>query len=519
MEAKPTFSADKEQPLIEPDPAQTSDALLGRIVADSVQDKTTSETNHLLDRFLRADLPEALRLWFRGKVPASQDEIGRRLNYAVAQIDRLLNDQLNTVLHHPEFQKLESSWRGLDYLVNCVDAEGDRAIVIRALNTGWRELQRDFDRATEFDRSSLFQKLYTEEFGQPGGRPYGLLIADYDVHPYPTASHPHEDVRLLQSLSHVGAAAFCPVVLNASPAMFGMDSFERMQQRLDHQKTFDQRSYLAWNSFRETEDARFIALAMPHVLMRTPYEDDGTRIDEFQFQEDVRGPDRSKYLWGGAAFAMGEVVIRAFAESGWPANIRGLHRGYEGGGLVTQLPSHHFGTDRQGLAVRSSTDVIVTEELERQLTELGFIPLCHCTGTEHSVFFSNLSVQKPKKYDRRIATINAQISAMLQYMLCVSRFAHYVKVIGRDRTGGFTSPSELERELHQWLAKYVTADAEASPEVKSRHPLREAKVRVQPKPGAPGSLDCVMHLAPHYELDELTASVRIVAELRSAVTK
>ena len=261
------------------------------------------------------------------------------------------------------------------------------------------------------------------------------------------------------------------------------------------------------------EDARFVGVTVPRVLMRTPYEDDGSRVDQFRFHEDVAGPDRSKYLWGGANYAFGGVLIRAFAEAGWLADIRGVKRGVEGGGIVTNLPRHSFGTDRSGLVTKSSTDVIITDELEKPLSDAGFLPLCHCKDTEYSAFYSNQSLQKPAIYDRPAATMNARISAMLQYMLCVSRFAHYVKVLARDKLGAFTEYEDFQRFLQNWIVRYVTNDHEASPEVKARYPLRDAEVRVEPLPGKPGSYHCQMRLLPHYELDELQAAVRVVAEL------
>jgi type VI secretion system ImpC/EvpB family protein len=252
--------------------------------------------------------------------------------------------------------------------------------------------------------------------------------------------------------------------------------------------------------------------------MRRPYLDDGTRVDRFCFQEDVSGPDRSKYLWGGAAFALGEVLMRSFAQAGWLADIRGVKRNEERGGLVTRLPVCDFATDASGVATRFSTDVVITDELEKQLSELGFIPLCHCKDTDYSAFYSNHSIQKPKQYDREVATTNARISAMLQYIFCVSRFAHYIKVLGRDKIGSFATTQELETYLHNWIINYVTADAEASPDVKSRHPLRAAQIKVHPVPGRPGAFGCTMHLAPHYELDELNATVTLKAELTPSRT-
>lgn len=481
----------------------------------------TRDFPNRLQRFLNSTTDRAaLELWFGAATldEADKESLARKLNRAVATIDKLLNQQLNEVIHHPDFQKLEASWRGLEYLTERVAESGDPKIKVRVLNATWRDLERDFERAVEFDQSQVFKKVYEDEFGTPGGEPYGVLIADYAVHPKPVPGHPHDDISVLRSLTRVGAASFCPVLTNADASMFGMDDFSELEHNVDHARTHEQNSFLNWRSLRETEDARFLGVALPKVLMRLPYEDDGTRVDEFCFKEDVSGPDSKKYLWGGAAFAMGEVLIRSFADSGWLADIRGQQRDQERGGMVTRLPSHSFSTDKMGVVPKSTTDVVVTEELERQLSDLGFLPLCHCKDTEHSVFYSSQSIQRPKKYDRSIANVNARISSMLQYMFCVSRFAHYVKVIARDKVGSFQEASEFESYIQRWIVDYVTADSEARVDVKARRPLRDAKVLVQPIPGKPGNYHCTMHLAPHYELDELSASVKLVAELSQAKT-
>jgi type VI secretion system ImpC/EvpB family protein len=503
-----------------PPRARPRQSLLTAIVAgieSSALPTAAPAASNLLDRFLSDPTTDgAILQWLGGAFAGSREELSRRLNQDVAAIDRLLNVQLNAILHAPAFQKLEASWRGLAYLVAQADYEDEPSIKVRVLNVAWRELDRDFERAIEFDQSQTFQKIYSSEFGTPGGEPFGAIIADYEIHPRVSSEHPHDDVRIVGSLAGVAAAAFCPMILNASPAMFGLDDFSRLEHRLDHERTFEGIEYTKWKSLRTQEDARFIGLTMPRVLMRTPYEDNGDRVDGFRFQEDVRGPDRSKYLWGGANYAFGAVLVRAFSQAGWLADIRGARRGVEGGGIATGLPRHSFSTDRRGLVSKSSVDVIITETLEKQLSDLGFIPLCECKDTEYSVFYSNQSLQKATRYDRAAATVNAQMSAMLQYMLCVSRFAHYIKVLARDKLGAFTEYEELEKLLQNWIVQYVTADNEATPAVKARYPLRDAEVRVEPTPGRPGSYQCRMRLNPHYELDELHASVRVVAELTPA---
>lgn len=502
-----------ESEAVETSPSWTLfDAVQPAVAASSTG--ATGGASSFLDRFFAEASPaRALDLWLGDWRGLSRREIAQRLNRDIAFIDRLVNEQLNELLHQPAFQDLEGSWRGLYYLWSKAVGEGDSAIKVKVLSASWRELDRDFERAIEFDQSQLFRKVYENEFGTAGGEPFGLLLGDYEIHPRPAADHPHNDMSVLSSISQIAAAAFCPFVTAASPALFGLDDFSTLEQRLDHAKTFDQLEYVKWRAFRDSEDSRFVGLVLPRVLMRPPYRDDGTRLDEFVFQEDVAGPDQRKYLWGNAAYAFGAVVVRAFAEAGWLADIRGVRRAVDGGGLVTGLATHSFGTDRDGVALKTSTDVVITDQLEKELSELGFIPLCPCHDTPYSAFYSNQSTQKAKRYDRQAATTNAKISAMLQYMLCVSRFAHYVKILGRDKLGAFGEAEELEAMLQNWIVRYVTSDSEASAEVKARFPLREARVEVRERPDKPGAYDCVMQLAPHYELDELQAAVRINTQL------
>ena len=472
-----------------------------------------------LHRFLTAtSIEDGLLIWFDGDVPRTVEELGRTLNCDIAQIDELLNLQINAVIHHPAFQRIEASWRGLRYLVDRLDV--DSAAKVRVLNVSWKEVSRDMERAIEFDQSQLFRKIYSEEFGVAGGEPFSVLIGDYEIRPFPSHDHPHDDISTLRGISQVAAAAFAPFITAPHPSMFGLDDFGTLERSINLNRVFDQTEFLPWRRFREAdEDSRFIGLTLPRVLSRTPYEDLGlnhrgqVRVDSFRFQEDVSGPDRSKYLWGNASYAFAAVLVRSFQESGWLADIRGVRRGIEGGGLVTGLPVHCFQTDRDGVAMKSSTDVVITDMLEKTLGELGFIPLCQCQDTEYSAFYGNCSVQKPKPYDRLAATINARMTSTLQYTLCVSRFAHYLKVIGRDRVGSFAEASETERFLQEWLTKYVTVDDDASPQVKSRFPLREASVSVHEIPGQAGKYECVMHLRPHYELENLSAAVRLRSEL------
>lgn len=473
------------------------------------------QSRDLLDEFLQEPSPQRALLrwltWSGGDRGLCKDEVVRLLGRDIARLDALLSRQVDAILHHPRFQRLESSWRGLHYLTR--QAEGAEGVKIRALSVAWNELARDLERAIEFDQSQLFRKVYGDEFGLAGGEPFGLLLGDYEIHPRPSADHPVDDVSALAAVAQVAAAAFAPFVAGVHPSMFGLDQFSELEQPLNIAKSFDQMEYLKWNAFRQSEDARFVGLAMPRVLVRLPYEDDGTRADGFRFREDVAGPDRGTYLWGNAAYAFAAVVVRAFANTGWLAGIRGVERDVPKGGWVPDLPLHCFSTDKRGVALKCSTDMVITDFQEKVLSEAGFIPLCHCADTECSAFYGNQSVQIPKRYDDLAATMNARISSMLQYMLCVSRFAHYLKVAARDKIGSFAEASECEDYLNQWLQRYVTSDSEASPEVKAEYPLRAASVQVRSHPGKPGSYLCVAHLWPHFELDELTSTLKVTTEL------
>jgi type VI secretion system ImpC/EvpB family protein len=488
--------------------------LLAEVVTATVATATPAVGR--LQRFLDEPDPwKALALWVGTAAlrpgPETTSHLARLLNQDIARLDGLLSRQVNAILHHPQFQKLEASWRGLRYLVN--QLEESENIRIRILNVSWKELVRDVTTAIEFDQSQLFRKVYSEEFGSPGGIPFGVLLGDYEVRHRPGPDHPSNDVEALEAVSHVAAAAFAPFVTSAEPVMFGLDHFTELELPLNLPRTFEQMEYLKWRAFREQEDARFVALALPRVLMRLPYPDDGSRADGFRFREDVSSKDRSDYLWGNAVYAFGAVLVRSFTESGWLANIRGVPPGEIGGGMVTGLPAASFGTDAAGVAFRSCTDAMVTDHQEKELSELGFLPLSHCPDTEIVTFYGSQSVQKPKKYDDPSATANARVSAFLQYMLSVSRFAHYVKVIFRDKIGAFRSADECEDFLNRWITNYVTAADDISLEVKARYPLREARIQVRDHPGKPGSYLCVAHLRPHFQLEEMVTTVRLTTEL------
>jgi type VI secretion system protein ImpD len=473
-----------------------------------------------------------------------------RIQRLIAAIDARIGEQVDAILHHPAFQKLEASWRGLRYLVERAAEAGSENIVIRAFNVSWKELARDAERAAEFDQTALFQLVYEAEYGIAGGQPFSVLIGDYQIRPAPSEESPIDDLEVLASIAQTASAAFAPFIAGAHPSLLGLDEFTQLERLTDLEQRFQSPQYAKWRNLRNNEDMRFVGLTLPRVLIRLPYAGpqvtirrrfcvrcgadapdragpcpgcssplnpaDGfsTRNESmgFRYREEVAG-QRSRYLWANAAFAFGAVLIRAFSQSGWLADIRGTSRDRDEGGIVSGLPIDSFGYDAPDVAPKMSTEVIIHDRLERSLSEVGLIPLCHCYDTPFCAFYSNRSVHRPQTYDTEAATLNARISSMLQYTLCVSRFAHYLKVLSREAIGSAIEPHVLEDRLRDWLHGYVTPDELARPEVKARYPLREASVTVRPKPGRPGEHDCVIKLWPHYQLDDLLLSVRMVTTL------
>lgn len=436
----------------------------------------------------------------RGTLRIAKD-LEATISARIADIDQLLTRQLNETMHAEEFQKLEGSWRGLNYLVT--QSETSTTLKIRVINATKDELRRDLERAAEFDQSALFKKVYEEEYGTFGGAPFGALIGDYEF------TRHSQDLALLEKVSNVAAAAHAPFISAASPELFNLDSFTDLGTPRDLAKGFESVDYAKWRSFRESEDSRYIALALPHVLMRLPYGPDTNPVENFKFKEDVDGTDHKKYLWGNAAYAIGSKLTEAFAKYGWCAAIRGV----EGGGLVQGLPTHTFATDQGEVALKCPTEIAITDRREKELADLGFMPLVHCKGTDYAAFFSGQTAQKPKKYDSDAANANARLSAQLPYIMAVSRFAHYIKAMMRDKIGSYMSRAEAERFLNQWIANYVTPDDTASPATKAQFPLREARIDVSEVPGKPGVYRAAAFLRPHFQLDELSVSLRLVAEL------
>jgi len=423
------------------------------------------------------------------------------INSRIAEIDRLLSAQLNEILHQEEFQKLEASWRGLHHLVT--NSLTSAQLKIRVMNASKKELLKDFERALDFDQSALFKKIYEEEYGTFGGAPYGALIGDFEF-----GNHP-QDLALLEKLSQVAAAAHAPFFSAAASGMFGWDEFHEMNEVRDVSKIFDRTEYAKWRSFRESEDSRYVGLTLPHVLGRVPYGAATKPTETFNFEENVDGTDHKKYLWSNASYALGVRLTEAFAMHGWCVAIRGV----EGGGLVDGLPTHTFETDEGEVAMKCPTEVAITDRREKEFADNGFIPLVHCKGTDYAAFFAVQSANKAKKYDTDAANANARLSTQMQYIMAVSRFAHYLKSMMRDKVGSFMSRTDAERFLNRWIKQYVIASDNVAAEHKAKQPLREARVDVVEVPGKPGCYRAVAFLRPHFQLDELSVSLRLVADL------
>src|SRR5262245_17360932 len=426
----------------------------------------------------------------------------RTINARIAAIDEVLSKQCDAILHHPDFQKLEGSWRGLHKLV--MDTETSETLKIRVLNTSKRDLQKDFAAAAEFTESALWKKVYEYQFGLYGGDPFGALMGDYEFDKGP------QDVALLTSISQVAAASHAPFISAASPKMFGMDSFTQMPDPRDLAKIFDKTNpeNTKWLSFRDSDDTRFVSLVLPHVLLRLPYGNDTEPVEEFHYEEDVSNTHED-YLWGNAAYEFAGRITSAFAKHHWCVAIRGP----EGGGLVEGLPIHVFKSREGDIGAKCPTEVLIPDTREKELSDLGFIGLLHCQNTDYAAFFGGNSVQRPKKYDTKEATANAKLSSQTPYLMATSRIAHYLKSICRDKIGSFMSRSECETFLNRWLAQYVLLQDDATQNAKAQRPLREARVDVIDDKARPGCYKAIAYLRPHFQLDELGISLRLVAEL------
>jgi type VI secretion system protein ImpC len=467
--------------------------------------------------------------------------LGAVISARVAQQDQLVSRQLNYVMHHDDFQALEASWRGLHYLV--MNTETSNRLKIRVLNATFDELYKDLDKAVEFDQSTLFKLIYEEEYGTFGGEPYSLLLGDYEI------GRKARDIIFAERMSNLAAAAHAPFISSAYSKLFDLEDFDDLHKPRDLTKLFESAELIKWRSFRDTEDSRYVTLAMPKVLLRLPYHHENNPVDEIYFDEDVaitlyevdengevfldkaghpvavtsedangamiekakKRVDARKMLWGNAAYVLGRVITRAFEQHGWTAAIRGV----EGGGLVEGLPAYTYESEDGEISLNCPTQVSITDRREKELNDLGFMAICHCKGSDKAAFFGGQTTNKARQYNTDAANKNAQVSSMLPYMLAASRFAHYIKVMMRERIGTFMTRDNVSDYLNVWISQYVLLDDSATQGLKAKYPLREARVDVTDVEGKVGSYRATVFLRPHFQLEELTASVRLVADLPS----
>jgi type VI secretion system protein ImpC len=428
-------------------------------------------------------------------------DVTQRIQYCIADLDDLISEQLNEVMHHEDFQHLEASWRGLNDLV--MNTETGTSLKLRLLNVSKADLSKDLKSAVEFDQSALFKKVYEDEYGTFGGNPYSVLIGDYEFGPGA------EDVLVLTRISNVAASAHAPFIAAAAQSMFFLDSFTDLPAPRDLAKIFESSDFADWRAFRASEDSRYVALTLPRVLQRLPYDPENVPVEGMSFKEDVDGTDHRKYLWGTPAYKLGLRITNAFSLHSWTAAIRGV----EGGGKVEGLPAHSFSTPEGDRVLKCPTEVAITDRREKELSDLGFIALLHHKGENFAAFFGGQSAQKPKLYISEAANANSRLSTMLPYVLTASRFAHYIKVIMRDKIGSFMTKENVQTFLNLWIGQYVLGKDDAGQLLKARFPLREARVDVFDTPGKPGVYTATVFLRPHFQLEELTASIRLVAEL------
>ncbi|MEA2737647.1 MAG: type secretion system protein ImpD [Acetobacteraceae bacterium] len=460
---------------------------------------------------------QSLRSWF-GPVDAARllmdrDAMRGALDRDIAAIDTLLSDQVDAILHAPRMRRLEGSWRGLAWLVGGLEPGG--RVKVRLLTVAWAEICRDLERASEFDQSHLFRLVYEGEFGMPGGEPFGLLLVDHEVRHRQTRDAPTDDVAAIAGLSSIAAAAFAIVVLAASPALLDVDEFADLAMASDPASPLRQPLHDRWRSLAGREDMRFVCVVMPRVLARPPWTDDPARADGFRYAE--YAPAAAQRVWMSAGYPFAAVVARAFADHAWPADIRGIDTDREGGGVVTQLPTEDFTTDPPGVWIRPPLDLVLHDGQERLLVEAGLIPLTSLPYSADAAFVSVGTLQRPRDFgpSGEAATRNARLSSQVNGMLCAARFAHAIKVIVRDMVGTLETPERIEQRLQSWLNGYVNSAISAGPETRARQPLMAGRVTVSERPGRPGAYGCTIHLQPHFQLDDVAATFRLVTEVAS----
>jgi len=512
------------------DGAEVAQGLRGTVLRGAFLGRAAAAAEALAEFLVEPSAAAALRRWFGAEAladmlahdgsPATRAAAIARLEEAVdrdiATLDRLLSAQTEAVLADERLRRLEGSWRGLAWLCHRVPL-GAR-IRLRVLVLRWAELCRDFDRAAEFDQSQLFRKVYEEEFGTPGGEPYGLLCGDWELRPFPGPGSPTDDVSGLDGLAAVAAAAFAPTVVAAHPALFGLDGFGELSPATDPTEPMHGTERRRWRNLQEREDTRFLAVLLPRTLARPPWPDQGTRADGFRFLPDPGRPGAR--AWMSAVYPFAAVVMRAFAIWGWPADIRGAAISESAvAGVVDRLPVERLPSDPPGLPARPPVEVALTDEQERQAVEAGLLPMVGLDSLPEAVFAAAPSLHRPPRMvgeNAAAANANQRLSAQFNAVLCVSRFAHCIKMMGRQMAGSFKTAEEIEQRLQDWLLGFASASGGATGESGARQPLRNVRVQVTERPGQPGVFGCIIHLQPHYQLDEVGAAFRLVTDIEAS---
>jgi type VI secretion system protein ImpD/type VI secretion system protein ImpC len=465
-----------------------------------------------------SDARRQLRLWFgdawleRLRGQSDPDEIVRAaIDRDIAAVDSLLSAQLDAVLHHPRLRRLEGSWRGLEWLVGRLPQTGVR-VRVRLLHARWSEVCRDIERAAEFDQSHLFRKIYEEQFGMAGGEPYGLIAADYEIRHRPTLNHPTDDVGALSGLASIAAAAFSPMILSASPELLGLDSFADAAPSFDLSNVVKGPDHQRWRNAAVQEDMRFVGIALPRVLSRPPWPDDGSRVDRFRFR--TYTPSAAQRVWSSPVYSFAAAAIRAFDRYSWPAEVRGADLSEEArGGVIDGLPFERFASDPPlDVPARAPLELALTDEQENQLTDLGLIPVSALDGLPEACFGALPSLHRAPRVSSAVAEANQRLSSQLNTLLCVSRFAHCVKLMGRDMVGSFLDPSDVELRLQRWLNGFISGIGSGGAEVTAKYPLLDARVEVREQRARPGVYGCTVHLKPHHQLDEVGAAFKLVTE-------
>jgi len=473
---------------------------------DQAIDATKQTESSRAEELIRSLTEEALK----GTVQWNKN-LTVTFNQAINLIDESISAQLSAIMHNEEFQKLEGSWRGLSHTVQ--NSETSATLKIRMMNLSKKELHKDLSKAVEFDQSQTFKKIYEAEFGTPGGEPYGCIVGDYEF-----TNHP-EDVETLSLMSNVAAAGFCPFISASGSSLFGFDDWTELSKPRDLEKVFESLEYAQWRSFRDSEDSRFVTLTMPRVLARLPYGEATKPVEEFNFEEleldetktRSKNTEHDNYCWMNASYVMATNMGQAFSDYGFCTAIRGA----EGGGKVEGLPAHIFTSDDGDPDLMCPTEIGITDRREAELSKLGFLPLCHYKNTDYAVFFGSQTCHKTRVYSTHDATANAAIAARLPYLMASSRFAHFLKVMARDKIGSFMEAEDVEAWLNRWILSFVNASEGGGQEIRAKYPLADAKVEVREIPGQPGSYNAVAWLKPWLQMEELTASLRLVAKIPS----